>query len=497
MPHLEVLDKRNSTGNMQMKYDDIYFLSSQEALRVASQQNRWGENNYYLQVCYYEGEKIDSDLPNLIHLPIENLLEELAYGKYRIPEVINFEGLELSSDVKLDILLNFNLSIKQANMYRLQLNEMYLNSLKNASPDFSEPLRFYISASSSTQVMQYISKSIADTLKAMNYDVLFELYVGIEDAGCFKNILEYNPHATININHFNNQFLSKDVFNFVWFQDYMDVLKSNEKIYARERDFVFHLLKFFGDVLEQKGVKSLYQPFCMDETKFKKREEIKKEKKIVFIGSSYSYRVKDLKKDYIFGKIFEEALRIFEKKSCLTSLEHEESDIRYLMDKYNKSEKYISDIYAYLTRDYCVEKLCSIKTDYEVEVYGFGWENNSKISPYFKGKVEYGEETSKIYNNAVYGYCPGGYVLMQRTLECAFSDTVPLVLDVREDLGSEYDKTLDESVEFFHINKLEDILKKEAYEEKRFDYIKEQYGYEHFVKRCLDIIDEVVGGNRG
>lgn len=479
-------------------YEDIYFLDSKEALRVASEQNRWGaEVKYNLQCCYYDGEKIESNLPNLIHLPIDNLLEGLVYGRERIPSKIDFSGLEISTKVKIEILTHFNITMEQAKQYRAELNSKYIFELMNAKLDFSQPLRFYLIANDRTTVMQYISKSIADVLKERGYEVLFDLYRGTEDSYSFKRIYEFNPHVTININHFNNKFLSKDVFNFVWFQDYMDILQSDEKIHVRERDFVFYLLKYFGDLLEQKGIKSSYQPFCMDESKFKKRAEIQKEKKIVFIGSSYGFRIEELKNDHNFNEVFAETLKIFEKKSYLTSLKHNDSDMRYLMDKYNKSEKYIADIYAYLTRDYCVEKLCSIETDYEVEVYGFGWENNSKIKPYFKGKVGYGEEISKIYNSAVYGYCPGGYVLMQRTLECAFSDTVPLVLDVREDLGSEYDKNLDESVEFFHINKLEDILKQDTKEEKKFDYIKEQYGYEHFVQRCLNNIDEVIGGNKG
>lgn len=190
-------------------YEDIYFLNPVEALRVATEQNRWGENNYFLQVCYYDGEKIESDLVNLIHLPIDNLLEGLAYGTLRIPSKIDFEGLELSDEIKVNVELNFNMSIQQVQMYRNQFNAQYLHKMKNSAPDFSEPLRFYLSASSSTQVMQYVSKNIADTLQAMGYDVLFELSHGMEDTSSLKNMSEFNPHATINVNHLHNPFYLK------------------------------------------------------------------------------------------------------------------------------------------------------------------------------------------------------------------------------------------------------------------------------------------------
>lgn len=50
-------------------YEDIYFLDSKEALRVASEHNRWGrEVAYNLQVCYYDGEKIKIKLDGNIEI---------------------------------------------------------------------------------------------------------------------------------------------------------------------------------------------------------------------------------------------------------------------------------------------------------------------------------------------------------------------------------------------------------------------------------------------
>ena len=472
-------------------YEDIYFVDAKEALKVASEQNRWGENGIFLQVCYYDGEKIESDLGNLIHLPIDNLLESLAYGTYRIPTKISFGNLEFSEAVKVDVELNFNLSMQQVQIYRNQLNAQYLQNLQNAHLDFNQPLRFYLSASSSTRVMQYVSKNIADTLQEMGYDVMFELYIGIEDASCFKHIYEYNPHVTININHLNNNVLSEDVFNFVWFQDSMPVLLNDEKVVLRKRDYIYSLTRGLQEVVTKRGIANELLPFMMNKKLYKARSNIKKEKKIVFIGSSYAQRIVQIKDQSGFTQVFKEAVKIFEKNSCLKGLEHKESDVDYLMKKYEKSQQFVENIYGYLMRDYCVEKLCTIESDYKIEVYGYGWENNPIVSPYFKGVVSYGEEISKIYNSATYGYCPGGYVLMQRTLECAFSETIPLVLDVRADEQDEYDVRIEEALELFKINELQEVLSREPHK-KKFDFIKQEYSYEHFLTKCIQIIQEEI-----
>jgi len=472
-------------------YEDIYFLNSQEALRVASEQNRWADNDgkvkYNLQCCYYDGEKLDSDLPNLFHMPIDSLFEGIANGINKIPSKIDFTGLDISYKVKTEITTFFNMTMQEAKSLRKQLNIKYVEELKKAKLDFDEPLRFYLIGNSKTVVMQYITKAITDTLANMGYEVLYNLYVGTEDEFCLKILYEFNPHVTININHLNNTYISDDVFNFVWFQDMMPDIYFANKVYKRDRDYIFMLTQGLKEILDENNIQSELMSFMINENIYYKRNDIKKEKKIVLIGSSYAKNIEKIRLERDFTRIYKEAVEIFEKTSCLRDVKYGDSEIKYLMHKYSKSKEYINNIYGYLIRDYCVEKLCSIKTDYEIEIYGYGWEDNSIVKPYFKGILNHGEDISKVYNSATYGYCPGGYILMQRTLECAFSQTIPLVLDVRADKQDEYDKRVEESLEIFHIKDLESILEKEV-KDKNFDYIKERYGYEYFIKKCLNII---------
>jgi hypothetical protein len=473
---------------MSQEIKDTYFLSGEEAFKVASLQNK-SKDGYTLQVCYYDGEKIETDLVNLIHLPIENLIEGLATSHLRIPKYFNMDGFDFSQDTTQSIIQNFTISVEQAFYLRNELNKIYLESISCSKPNFEESLRFYIPANNNTRVMQHMSRNIADALISMGYDVFLDIHYGCEDNNCLKNIAEYNPHVTININHLSNMYLSDDIFNFVWVQDIFGVEGIRNSKHFRKRDYIYHLVDAYGLEIKKLHLESVYQPFCINGSIYKKRDDIKKEKKIVFIGSSYNNRITDIKKDMDFPKIYEEMISIFEKKGYLRDTKYENSEIKYLMDKYNKVESYIGLIYGYILRDYCVEKLCSLDTDYQIEVYGDYWEENEIVKPFLIGFLDYGEEISKVYNSATYGYCVGGYVLMQRTLECALSETIPLVLDVREDSQDNYDSRIEESFEFFKISELEKVLTQQV-REKKFHFIKKFYSYESFVNKMLDEIDK-------
>ena len=476
---------------------DTYFLNYDVALKEAQKQNMITES--MMQICYYDGELREDGIKNLVNVPFDNMSSEFLIGNKRHPTKISLQGLDLSIAVQADIIKSFQELMISVNKNIDVLGEQLIQEIKNQIIDFNEPLRFLICANRDTQVMQNISKEIADTLLSLGYDVRFELNDELESMNIFrvvKSIYEYKPHVQIDINHIYGEYLNNDTFNFVWFQDGVPILMNNRAINLRKRDFLFHLTKGIENFILHKGITSSHQGFCINENIYKKREAIKKEKKIVFIGSSYSDRIKQLKDDSDFDTIYKDALSIFESKSCLKSTAHEDSEIQYLMDKYNKEIGYINNIYGYLMRDYCVEKLCSIDTDYEIEIYGHNWTDNKIVKPYYKGVLQYGEDISKVYNSATYGYCPGGYVLMQRTLECAFSNTIPLVLDARADKQDNYKMEIENGIQFFNINELEKVLSEDIDQTKNLDFIKKEYGYNNFIEKILTIINKEIDCNK-
>lgn len=458
-------------------FADTYFFDSKTALEVAREQNK--PSRYVLQVCYYNGEKIDHEgLQNLVHLPVENFVDSLALGVYRLPTKVDFAGLELSQEVQASILENLKKSLEQASIMRSELNKHYYESLKSAKLDFSEKLRFYIPASINTQVMQHISKNIADALIEMGYDVYFNLDVGVKDMNCLKELKEFNPHVTININHLNNKMLSDDVFNFVWVQDNF-AIEQFKRFSLRKRDFIFHLIEHLNNSLKLMNIPSTYQPFCINTQIYKPRESVKKEKKIVFIGSSYKNNFDAISDEQKY-EACEDLLKIYLKDGYIGM----QKRAGILSNYKHLDSNELGAIYNYIERDLLIKEILKLDTGYELELYGYGWEQDEEFKHISKGVVSYGEDISKIYNSATYGLVVGGYVLQQRTLESAASGTIPLIFDSRESGAEDKSVDFEESVVFFETpNQLLYILKKEHHRDTQA--LADRFSYEKFAEDIL------------
>ncbi|MFA6196758.1 MAG: hypothetical protein WC656_08955 [Sulfurimonas sp.] len=471
-------------------YEDIYFLDSKEALRVASEQNRWGgEVGYNLQACYYDGEKIESDLPNLFHLPIDNLLEGLVYGRDRIPSQINFTGLDISYQVQIQILTHFNMTMEQAREYRTQINSQYISQLKSLKLDFSEPLRFYLMANSQTTVMQFISKNIADIFKDMGYEVLFDLYRGTEDVACFKKIYEFKPHVTININHLNNGFLSEDVFNFIWFQDPMDHLMGNSMMHIRERDYIFSYQTIFTQRLLKKGVdeKKIFkqQVFPINPKEFFLNDKVKREDKIIFVGSFYPADYGSYIPDYINN----EFILLIEKGLSLSK-----ERIRSIYNNYNltmpEELNFINYVQQSYIRNMSVDWLSHNEKE-KVEIYGYKWENsnNEQVMSKYKGKVER-EDLNALYNSAKYVLAASGQVInTQRLGEIIYSGAIPVIYDSRD--ISDEDETWDDECLYFKTKEELDYILNNKIEPKQYrtKKILDYFSYDSFINTILSQID--------
>lgn len=470
-----------------MQYKDTYFLNSTEALKVAKQQNKM-QGGYWLQCCYYEGEKIDSDFHNLIHCPIDNLVNDLASGIYRIPTTVNCDGLDLDSATQIAIIQDFKMSIDYAQKLRNEINKHYQTEVKNAKLDFTEPLRFYLIGHIQTQVMQYVSKNIADTLEDMGYDVIFNLAYGIEDPMSHKIMSEFNPHITININHLNNDLLNGDVFNFVWFQDAMPVLTNNNKIYLRKRDFVFHLIKGLGELILSKNIKSEYQPFCINTILFTKNTNANKSKKIVYIGNSYQNRI-NTNTDRNICKALE---KIYDQNGIVY-----DKDIKLISKEYQVSHEVVKHILGYFEKDNLILKLTSLKTKYKFEIYGNGWEKYPELKSYYKGVLNYGKDISTVYNNATYAFVPGGYVLQQRTLEAASCGCIPIIYDKRNENHSKIEDYFEESLVFFNtMDELGTILNSENIYKRNLEIVVKENSYNKFINHMVDIVNKELECNK-
>lgn len=464
-------------------FEDTYFLDSQEAFRVASQQNK--PTQWTLQVCYYMGERIETDLVNLFHLPFESFIDTLSQGIHRLPTKIDCTNLDISDEVKEKIEKNFQLSLSHVKGIRNELNRDLLKASRERKLNFNEPWRFYLGANSQTQVMQYVSKAIADTLQESGYEVLFDLHHGTED---FENLTKYflfNPHIIININHMNTWLLSKDVFNFVWFQDPMPFLLDKTKVTIRERDFVFSLLPLFDKMLDTKGIPFQRQGFCVNEHIYKPNPAIKREKKIVFIGSSYLHTIpntpqtiaatQELKEIFLSGESFSDA--VIER----IALEYE-LDIDFVRSRF----------IPFIVRDMGLLELCKIKSDYTIEIYGWRWEVYEELQPYYKGVLKYGQEIADVYSSATFAFAPHQqYTLQQRTFESSACGAIPIVYDCR-DISEE--ESYEDALYYYKTSHdLEQILQNEV-EKKDLSQLLEGHTYKQFANKILKIMESNLKG---
>ncbi len=208
---------------MNNKYFDSYFLDSKEALRSAKQKNRVSTANPNvdgLQVCYYDGKKIDNAPINCINVPIDKILKYFLKSRNRLPSKIDFHNSDyIFSEDQVIIIKKIYTLLEPLGKLKYEQMKLVKYKIKNLKQNFNDKkLRVFIPACRETTVMQYVSKNIAESFTRLGYDLLFDIQNDMEvcdDLYALKRLYKFNPHIIININHVNNDFLSDEVFNFI------------------------------------------------------------------------------------------------------------------------------------------------------------------------------------------------------------------------------------------------------------------------------------------
>ncbi len=464
-----------------IKYYDTYFLDANKALEEAKKKNRvLGINSRitFEQICYYNAEEELENAPsNCIFVPFENVYNYFVTTKNRRPEKLNYDNVDMSKEDRKELTASFTAILKLVEEEREALAQLYKEQIQNYKPDFSdEKLRVLIPANKNSTVMKHISKNVARAFEETGkYEVCYLIQENdMQDMDYliyYHKVDEFKPHITFNINHMNNEFLNEYVYNFIWFQDTMEIVTNDEPLNQRERDYILCLLPGVKNALENKGAKNTQlQDFCIDTSIYKKRPDIKKEKKIVFIGGSYkdntmpyenSLKVRNLEENItekVSQNIIKEILDIYRSNGVFN-----EELKKFFARKFNVSIQYINNyIIPLVIRDYTLLELVESDIDYEIEVYGWGWDKYEELKPYYKGILEYGEEISKIYNSASYAIVTHpSYLIQQRTLECAASNCTPLVYDCTYIDNSVNKKHINSLVLFKNLEELKSILSKD------------------------------------
>ncbi|RXJ98221.1 hypothetical protein CRU98_10695 [Arcobacter sp. CECT 8986] len=492
-----------------MQYFDTYFLDANEALKEAKKNNKIiGQNPRikFDQICYYNAqEELENAPSNCIFVPFENVYNYFVTTKNRRPTKLNYDNIEISQEERKEFTNAFTSVLTQVEQEREALTEIYKKQIQEYKPDFNdEKLRVFIPANKATTVMQHISKNIA---KAFEQTGKYEVCYLIQEDDMqamdyliyYHKIDEFKPHITFNINHTYNSFLHKDVFNFVWFQDTMEIVTNKEPLNQRKRDYIYCLIPGIKYALEKKGAKNIsLQNFCIDTSIYKKREEIKKEKKIVFIGGSYKDNLtpylnsigenKELISDRRREEILKDLLDIYKNRGTFYL-----EEIKFLAKKHKCPIAYFNN-YAIplIVRDFTLLELVKENIDYELEIYGWGWEEYEELKPYYKGVLNYGEEISKVYNSATYAIVTHpSYTIQQRTLESVASHCTPLVYDCSENYICEEESYKEELILFKNLKELFKILKEEP-KVKVSEKLIEEFSYVNLVKKIEKTVLEEI-----
>ena len=449
---------------------DTYFYNVIDAIKESKE-----DNDVYLghptifgkQICYYNADKKVDELPeNCIFVPLENFYNYFSNTKYRLPKrlVIYKDDLK-ESEILLDAIETTINIIKNE---RKQLEAVYLKEIKNLEPDFNDKkLRVLLPASRLTTVMQYVSKGIYEVLKDYN-NLEVKLSIEETDFDDVQDILpllvdmyNFNPHIIISINHVF-QFINEKVFNFVWFQDAMPFLINKEIYKNRQREFFFSLTKHQDKMLEAKQIPFQRQNFAINDKLFKINKKIKREDKIVFIGSSYNSFVDN---SFVTKEIIDELETRYELG--------EEFSNEYMEDfskKFNISKEYLE-----------------LKLIPYIEIYGWGWDIYPETKQYFKGELKHGQEIADVYSSAKFTLAPhSAYIIQQRVLEAIFCGCQPVLYDCRNmDVGPYYEDV------FLYYKSKGDLLNSfVATKEKNYVDFKKEFTYKNFAEKILNIVEK-------
>jgi hypothetical protein len=413
---------------------DLYFFDRDLARETALKQNQVKVNGVYdaTQVCYYDGVPIESTLPNLVHLPIERFVDFFSATSMRVPEKFigevpgeNDKGLMLAE------LMEDVIKIRKIK------TDCYASMLLQRKPDFrnDKPWRVYMPASIYTDVWQYCLKNLAKALRKKGCDARIfieenDMHNNYKDAyQLLKDAAEFKPHIWVSISQNTISFQHPDMFHVIWWQDPRQALIKGGPVNWRDRDILFSQYKYVDELLKKAGAEQVIrQGIGIDLDVYRPMPEIKRRRKVVFVGSSYSMTFKRMCSEYKNNnELLEEIEGLLNQGSPVKKETIEDMGRKYNIPPNTIYERHVT----YVIRERAVEWLCQ-SSDIEVEVYGRYWENNEIVSPFFKGELPYGEAVAKVYNEAEYALSLSAVEInTQRLAEIGACGCIPVVFDCR------------------------------------------------------------------
>lgn len=437
---------------------DTYFFDRELARKTALQQNRVKLEHPTidgLQICYHDGEPFENGPMNLVPVKFEYLSQFIANTRLRHPMAMVFPPNVSKNDIDF-ISPVAEKMVNDALKARKDLAKAQKLRCRNLTPSFDEhePLRVFLPTTRLSTVMQYTSKDLAKAFGKHGCITRVSIeqndMESLDNSIRLKELYEFNPHIIVNINKLSNDMIHDDVFNIVWWQDPMPEITNQQPLPWRKRDIILSLTRPFDNYLKNCGASAIHrQHFCVDTEIFRIIPEIKRQEKIVFVGSSYRDKIRR----YYNEILVLDQLNLYMAQGVPIT----QNTLSDLAEKHNIPFDYVFwDLFHYVVRDSTVRWLCKTST-LPIEVYGRYWEQDEIVRPFFKGELPHGNDVAKVYNTAKYALVSHPFeVNSQRLAEAAACGCIPLVYDCRHSAEPPFWES--ECLYFKTQNELSDLL---------------------------------------
>jgi hypothetical protein len=415
---------------------DTYFLSYKDAYREAVQQFRVDLKHptvFGLQVCYYDGEAQPDALPNMIHMPAQNVAVDLIDAPTRLPRRIKFPDLMTQAQAA-EYSRVFEDLIKQVVVDRQKIFDDRVREARALAPTGKQGgrLKIMLAALRTTQVQQFATRDLTRAFEQLGHTVHFAIErnaMEFQDGHyLLREYLKFGPDIFIIVNHLRNEWLHPDVTCVAWYQDKMPPLIQGTRLATRSNDQVYSALRELDEPLAVCGVPNVErQSFCIDGSVFYPPINESRRNAIVFVGSSGVLQLASGDKSQAMQDHLIERITAGEVFS--------EQEVYGLADQMGVERQYAFwSIYYYVTRDIIVHWLCESlpSLGVDVEVYGRYWERDPVVAPFFKGEIEHGQPLANLYQGVRYSLvCHPFDINSQRLLEVGACGCIPIVHDCR------------------------------------------------------------------
>lgn len=406
--------------------EDTLFSDFDEAMAESIKNNKIDTYNK-LQICYYLGEKIAGTSKNLIHLDANNISDNLIRLGTRPPT-----KLKVSNEMEVEYQLK--LFFEKKDSLCRSLKEKVIDQCI----DFKPPYRIYMSADYGGQVVLNVYRYLCDAFSSIGCEVFFDVNDDIllmDDHRRLSNIADFRPNIVFSINRLRNNIVNDKTVTFTWFMDPTLTMYDDTVFECRDRDFFYYLIDNFIRPIANKGVpdkQMAKQSFATNPAYLNgvyKHEDtlLERENKIVFIGHEYFSMSEPSSYYSTECRAYRELKKLFDSGELNENVLNELSVI-YLNEGVIKRQEHLEMfVFPALVRIEVLKWVVQ-QDNYELEIYGNGWENIDELSAFSKGALNSDEEVKKVYDKSRYALLAHPmYFYQQRLMEASGSGCIPLV----------------------------------------------------------------------